>query len=116
MTFALRSKSPVSRLGFVCFVVINPCVLSANRVDFAVLFHNKKGAVSNVVIEEKWEHAAFKSICTLKAARSHLSSVTTLKTVLENTLINTIYGHEKENTIKKGGVPYKNNIIYHKKR
>ena len=25
-------------LGFVCFVVINPCVLSANRVDFGV-FH-----------------------------------------------------------------------------
>ena len=26
-------------LGFVCFVVINPCVLSANRVDLRFLFH-----------------------------------------------------------------------------
>ena len=25
-------------LGFVCFVVINPCVLSANRVDFGLFF------------------------------------------------------------------------------
>ena len=26
--------------GFVCFAVINPCVLSANRVDLVFLFHN----------------------------------------------------------------------------
>ena len=26
-------------LGFVCFVIINPCALSANRVDLAFLFH-----------------------------------------------------------------------------
>ena len=25
-------------LGFVCFVVINPCVLLANRVDFGLFF------------------------------------------------------------------------------
>ena len=32
------SAVEVTSLGFVCFVVINPCVLSANRVDFGLFF------------------------------------------------------------------------------
>ena len=33
--------SEATGLGFVCFVVINPCALSANRVDFGLFLFNK---------------------------------------------------------------------------
>ena len=37
---AKKSISPCCRtgLGFICFVIINPCVLLANRVDFGLFF------------------------------------------------------------------------------
>ena len=35
------SAAKATGLGFVCFVVINPCVLSTNRVGFGLLFFHK---------------------------------------------------------------------------
>ena len=35
----VMGAAEVTGLGFVCFVVINPCVLSANRAGLGYLFH-----------------------------------------------------------------------------